>query len=77
MHMSTHLPDRRTEAAERMKRAKPNRLQKAQVLPPHQVDLTLAPDTSHDLHVAAHVTGGDLARGGPLVSGGTNSRKMR
>ena len=41
MQTSTHSPDKRTEAADRMKRARPNRMQKAQVLPPHQVDLTL------------------------------------
>jgi len=64
MHNSTHVPDRRTEAADRMKRAKPNRMQKAQVLPPHHVDLTLTPGVIHDIHVPAHVTGSDLSKGG-------------
>jgi hypothetical protein len=64
MHNSTHVPDRRTEAADRMKRVKPNRMQKAQVLPPHHVDLTLTPGVIHDIHVPAHVTGSDLLKGG-------------
>jgi hypothetical protein len=64
MHNSTHVPDRRTEAADRMKRAKPNRMQKAQVLPPYHVDLTLTPGVIHDIHVPAHVTGSDLSKGG-------------
>lgn len=46
MHTSTHIPDKRTEASDRMKRARPNRMQKAQVLPPHHVDLTLRPASS-------------------------------
>ncbi|WP_454851679.1 hypothetical protein [Rhizobium binxianense] len=65
MQTSTHVPDKRTEAADRMKRARPNRMQKAQVLPPHHVDLTLTPGVIHDIHVPAHVTGNDLSRGGP------------
>jgi hypothetical protein len=48
-----------------MKRAKPNRMRNAQVLPPHQVDLTLTPGVLHDIHVPAHVTGSDLSQGGP------------
>jgi hypothetical protein len=68
MHNSTHSPDKRTEAADRMKRAKPNRMQKAQVLPPHQVDLTLPQSPRHDLHVAAHVSGADLSKGGPDIA---------
>ncbi|MBB3564733.1 hypothetical protein FHX06_006098 [Rhizobium sp. BK512] len=67
MHNSTHVPDRRTEASDRIKRAKPNRMQKAQVLPPHQVDLTLTPGVIHDIHVPAHVTGSDLSKGGPDI----------
>jgi hypothetical protein len=63
MHTSTHVPDRRTEASDRMKRAKPNRMQKAQVLPPHQVDLTLTPGVLHDIHVPAHISGRDLSKG--------------
>lgn len=67
MQNSTHVPDKRTEASDRMKRARPNRMQKAQVLPPHQVDLTLTPGVLHDIHVPAHVTGSDLSKGGPDI----------
>ena len=67
MHNSTHVPDKRTEASDRMKRAKPNRMRKAQVLPPHQVDLTLTPGPIHDIHVPAHVSGRDLSKGGPDI----------
>jgi hypothetical protein len=63
MHTSTHVPGKRTEASDRMKRAKPNRMQKAQVLPPHQVDLTLTPGVLHDIHVPAHISGRDLSKG--------------
>jgi hypothetical protein len=62
----THIPDKRTQAPDRMKRAKPNRMRNAQVMPPHHVDLTLTPGVHHDIHVPAHVTGGDLSREGPL-----------
>ncbi|WP_200959553.1 hypothetical protein [Rhizobium sp. Root1203] len=65
MHTSTHVPDKRTEAPDRMKKARPNRMKKAQVMPPHQVDLTLPPGVLHDVHVPAHVSGADLSRGGP------------
>ncbi|WFU86648.1 hypothetical protein QA644_16290 [Rhizobium sp. CC1099] len=69
MQTSTHSPDKRTEAADRMKRAKPNRMQKVQVLPPHHVDLTLPQTPMDDIHVPAHVTGGDLSKGGPDLAG--------
>jgi hypothetical protein len=62
MHTSTHVPDKRTQAAERMKKARPNRMKTAQVMPPHRVDLTLPPGPLHDVHVPAHVSGGDLSR---------------
>jgi len=68
MQTSTHSPDKRTEAADRMKRARPNRMQKAQVLPPHQVDLTLPQSPVHDVHVPAHVTGSDLSKGGADIA---------
>jgi len=68
MQNSTHSPDKRTEAADRMKRARPNRMQKAQVLPPHQVDLTLPQSPVHDVHVPAHVSGSDLSKGGPDIA---------
>ncbi|MDM9625789.1 hypothetical protein QTL95_07770 [Rhizobium sp. S152] len=63
----THIPDKRTEAADRMKRARPNRMKTAQVMPPHQVDLTLTPGVRHEMHVPAHVSF-DLSRGGPITS---------
>jgi hypothetical protein len=75
MHTSTHIPDKRTEASDRMKRAKPNRMQKAQVLPPHHVDLTLTPGVYHDIHVPAHVSGADLSKGGPEIKGHAKTKK--
>jgi hypothetical protein len=47
------------------KRARPNALRNAQVLPPHNVDLTLPPVTHEDIHVPAHVNGADLSRDAP------------
>lgn len=76
MQTSTHSPDKRTEAADRMKRAKPNRMQKVQVLPPHHVDLTLPQTPMDDIHVPAHVTGGDLSKGGPDLAA-SKGRKRR
>ncbi|MFK0161905.1 hypothetical protein [Rhizobium sp. NPDC090279] len=61
------------ELTERQKRARPNRLRQAQVLPPHQVDLTLHPVTHEDVHVPAHVNGADLSREAP--AGGSRSQK--
>ncbi|KQV66180.1 hypothetical protein ASC90_13365 [Rhizobium sp. Root1220] len=68
MNTSTHIPDKRTETSDRMKRARPNRMKNAQVMPPHQVDLTLTPGVLHDVHVPAHVSGGDLSKGGPQAA---------
>lgn len=65
MNSSPHIPGKRPDTSERMKRARPNRMKKAQVMPPHHVDLTLAPDVLHDVHVPAHVSGADLSKGGP------------
>ena len=53
------------ELTERQKKARPNTLRQAQVLPPHQVDLTLHPVTHEDVHVPAHVNGSDLSREAP------------
>ncbi|MGO8070849.1 hypothetical protein AB9E28_36030, partial [Rhizobium leguminosarum] len=72
---STHLPDKRTEASARMTRAKPNRMPKAPVLPPHHVDLTLTPGVYHAIHVPAHVTGADLSQGGPDIKGTAETQK--
>jgi hypothetical protein len=40
-------------------------LRHAQVLPPHNVDLTLSPANHEDIHVPAHVSGTDLSKEGP------------
>ncbi|ENN87413.1 hypothetical protein RHSP_27586 [Rhizobium freirei PRF 81] len=53
------------ELTERQKKARPNTLRQAQVLPPHQVDLTLHPVTHEDVHVPAHINGADLSREAP------------
>ncbi|MBB6483813.1 hypothetical protein [Rhizobium lusitanum] len=50
---------------ERQKKARSNTLRQAQVLPPHQVDLTLHPVTHEDVHVPAHINGADLSREAP------------
>ncbi|PKA41721.1 hypothetical protein N2599_14895 [Rhizobium sullae] len=76
MQASTHSPDKRAEAADRMKRAKPNRMQKVQVLPPHHVDLTLPQTPMDDIHFPAHVTGADLSKGGPDTAA-SKGRKQR
>ncbi|MEZ2220375.1 hypothetical protein [Rhizobium sp. RCC_161_2] len=55
----------RPELTARQKRARPNSLRQAQVLPPHNVDLTLQPQTRDDVHVPAHVSGADLSREAP------------
>ena len=47
----------------------------AQVLPPHQVDLTLHPVTQEDVHVPAHVNGADLSREAPADANHGNKRK--
>ncbi|MGV1834521.1 hypothetical protein ACQZ6C_07150 [Rhizobium rhizogenes] len=55
----------RPELTARQKRARPNSLRQAQVLPPHNVDLTLQPTTHDDVHIPAHVSGADLSREAP------------
>lgn len=57
--------EQRPELTARQKRARPNSLRQAQVLPPHQVDLTLQPRAPDDVHVPAHVSGADLSREAP------------
>ncbi|TXG96273.1 MAG: hypothetical protein E6R08_09890 [Nevskiaceae bacterium] len=59
------VPTDKPELTERQKKARPNTLRQAQVLPPHQVDLTLHPVTQEDVHVPAHVNGADLSREAP------------
>lgn len=70
-----HGPDKRTEMARRMKRARSNSLRNAQVMPPHNVDLTLPPAVHDDIHVPAHVGGSDLSKGGPEASSGNAATK--
>ncbi|MDL2405502.1 hypothetical protein PY650_07465 [Rhizobium calliandrae] len=57
--------EKKPEAPARHKRARPNVLRQAQVLPPHNVDLTLQPAAHEDVHVPAHVSGADLSREAP------------
>lgn len=68
---NNYPPDKRTEMPDRMKRARPNRMRQVQVLPPHNVDLTLPSVVTDDIHVPAHVDGSDLSKGGPC---GTSTR---
>jgi hypothetical protein len=57
--------DPKPEPTARQKRARSNTLRQAQVLPPHNVDLTLQPMTHQQMHVPAHVSGADLSREAP------------
>lgn len=63
IHRKAH--EQKPELTERQKKARPNTLRQAQVLPPHQVDLTLNPVTHEDVHVPARVNGADLSREAP------------
>jgi hypothetical protein len=54
--------EKKPELTSRQKRARSNVLRQAQVLPPHNVDLTLHPTTHGDIHVPAHVSGADLSQ---------------
>ncbi|GEM_PF-1060477 len=56
---------KKPELTDRQKKARPNTLRQAQVLPPHHVDLTLQPVTHEEVHVPAHVNGADLSREAP------------
>ncbi len=59
------------------KRARPNALRHAQVLPPHQVDLTLPPAAHEDIHVPAHVSGADLSRESPADADAATKENIR
>lgn len=59
------MQGQKPELTDRQKRARSNTLRQAQVLPPHQVDLTLHPVAHDDVHVPAHVNGTDLSREAP------------
>lgn len=67
--------DQKPELTERQKKARSNTLRQAQVLPPHQVDLTLHPVTHEDVHVPAHVNGADLSREAPADANHKQKRK--
>lgn len=60
-----HPSEKPATPAKSMKRSKPNSLRQAQVLPPHNVDLTLPPSMHEEMHVPAHVSGVDLSRRSP------------
>jgi hypothetical protein len=63
----THIPvpERMPAPAGQRKAMRPNALRNAQVMPPHNVDLTLSPSTYDDIHLPAHMTGTDLSKEGP------------
>lgn len=63
--------------AKSAKRARPNALRQAQVLPPHNVDLTLPHGTHDDIHVPAHVTGVDLSKEAPADANMATKEKLR
>jgi hypothetical protein len=63
--------------AKSVKRSRPNALRQAQVMPPHQVDLTLPPATHDDVHVPAHVTGVDLSKEAPADADMSTKEKLR
>ncbi|NTF43244.1 hypothetical protein [Rhizobium rhizogenes] len=73
IHRKAH--EQKPELTERQKKAKSNTLRQAQVLPPHQVDLTLHPVTHDDVHVPAHVNGADLSREAPADANHKQKRK--
>ncbi|WFU01094.1 hypothetical protein QA648_13175 [Rhizobium sp. CB3171] len=64
-HPIHHRPKEAKPEPSRQKRTRSNVLRQAQVLPPHNVDLTLQPATHEDVHVPAHVSGADLSREAP------------
>ncbi|MGA1803732.1 hypothetical protein [Rhizobium sp. HT1-10] len=63
--MEYHIPhgrDGKAIAQPARKFGRPNDLRKAQVMPPHNVDLTLAPAANADMYVPADISGNSLAR---------------
>ncbi|MBB3457783.1 hypothetical protein FHT86_006101 [Rhizobium sp. BK313] len=71
--------EQKPEPTARQKRTRSNVLRQAQVLPPHNVDLTLQPATHDDVHVPAHVSGADLSREAPgdANHGGKNKGRSK
>ena len=78
-HPLHHRPKEKKQDAPRQKRTRSNVLRQAQVLPPHNVDLTLQPATHEDVHVPAHVSGADLSREAPgdANHGGKNKGRSK
>ena len=65
MNTSFNTPSEKMPEPSRPRKAmRPNSLRNAQVLPPHNVDLTLSPSTYDDIHVPADIAGADLSRNG-------------
>lgn len=73
--INRNVREPKPELTERQKKARSNTLRQAQVMPPHQVDLTLHPVTHEDVHVPAHVNGADLSREAPADANHGNKRK--
>ncbi|MBB5572987.1 MULTISPECIES: hypothetical protein [Rhizobium] len=78
-HPIHHRPKEQKPDMARQKRARPNVVRQVQVLPPHNVDLTLQPATHEDVHVPAHVSGADLSREAPgdANHGGKNKGRSK
>lgn len=76
-HFGHPSEKRPTEPAKNAKRARPNALRQAQVMPPHNVDLTLQPGTHDDIHVPAHMTGVDLSKESPADADKAAKEKVR
>jgi hypothetical protein len=60
-----HVEKKPAKPAGRQMRARPNATRPIQVMPPHNVELTLPPTIYEDIHVPAHVTGSDLSKEAP------------
>jgi hypothetical protein len=69
--------DRNPQApAGRQVRGRPNTTRPIQVMPPHNVELTLPPTVYDDIHVPAHVSGVDLSKEAPS-DGNPKSKGVR
>lgn len=72
-----HQIDKKTEVTLPRKFGRPNALRNAQVMPPHTVDLTLPPSVLDNIHVPAHISGGDLSKGGPSDADAATRARLR
>ena len=72
-----HQIDKKTEVTLPRKYGRPNALRNAQVMPPHNVDLTLPPSVLDDIHVPAHVSGADLSKSGPADADAATKARLR